>query len=342
VRPPVIDVHSHLYPRSYVELLKARTHIPKIVGEPGDERFVIFPEEDRDDGTGGRPMGPEYWDVAEKLAFMDRFGIGQTLISLGNPWLDPFDVEDSLGAARTLNAELAEMQQATGGRIIGMGVLPTGIDDAVVVASETAASASLVGIVAGPKICGRTLDDEALEPLWDELGTSGLPLLIHPHYAAAVEELRGFGHAFPVALGFPFETTIALARLVFAGVLGRHPGLRIVGSHGAGTLPYLAGRLDAGWASDSRVKDRLPYRPSEDLARLYVDCVLYHPRAMRAAADLVGATKMAFGTDHPFSVADPEANLDAIDVAFTGDDRVAVLHRTARDLFDLPADTASP
>lgn len=332
----IVDVHSHLYPRSYVELLKARTQIPKIVGEPGDERFVIFPEEDREDDSGGRPMGPQYWDVPEKLAFMDRFGIAQSIVSLGNPWLDPFGAEQSLAAARALNAELAELSADTEGRIVGMAVLPTQVDDAVVVAAEAAGSPRLAGIVAGPRICGRTLDDEALKPLWDELARSGVPLLIHPHYAAAVEDLRGFGHALPVALGFPFESTIALARLVFAGVLGRHPELRIVASHGGGTLPYLAGRLDAGWASDPSVKARLPHPPSVDLARLFVDAVLYHPRAMRAAADLVGATKMAFGTDHPFSVADPEANLDAIDAAFLGDDRQSVLHRTARALFDLP------
>lgn len=341
MRSHVIDAHSHLYPRSYIELLRARPQIPKIVGEPGDERFVIFPEEDRADGTGGRPMGPEYWDVAEKLAFMDRFGIAQTVVSLGNPWLDPFDAEESLHAARTLNAELAELQEATGGRITGIGVLPTEVNDAVVVAAEIAASPSLAAIVAGPRICGRTLDDDALEPLWDELDRSELPLLIHPHYAAAIDELRGFGHAFPIALGFPFETTIALARLVFAGVLGRHPRLRIIGSHGGGTLPYLAGRLDAGWASDPSVKGRLAYPPSKDLSRLYMDCVLYHARAMRTAAELVGSSRLAFGTDHPFSVADPEANLDAIDTAFSGDDRESVLGRTARELFDLPAASMS-
>jgi predicted TIM-barrel fold metal-dependent hydrolase len=218
-----------------------------------------------------------------------------------------------------------------------MGVLPTGLDDAVLVAGEIAASPALVGVIAGPRICGRTLDDDALEPLWSELERSGLPLLIHPHYASAIEELRGFGHAFPVALGFPFETSIALARFVFAGVLGRHPGLRVVGSHGGGTLPYLAGRLDAGWASDPSVKERLAYPPSDDLARLFLDCVLYAPRAMRAAADLVGPGKMAFGTDHPFSVADPERNFNAIDEAFTGADRASVLHGTAHDLFRLQA-----
>lgn len=331
----VVDVHSHLYLRSYVELLKARTQIPKIVGEPGDERFVIFPEEDRDDDSGGRPMGPAYWDVAEKLAFMDRFGIARTVVSLGNPWLDPFGAEQSLAAARALNAEIAELPTDSDGRILGMGVLPTQIDDAVAVAAEVAGSPTLVGIVTGPRICGRTLDDAALEPLWDELERTHVPLMIHPHYAAAVEDLRGFGHALPVSLGFPFETTIAVARLVFAGVLARHPDLRIVASHGGGTLPYLAGRLDAGWTSDPSLKEHLPHPPSRDLARLYLDAVLYHSRAMRTAAELVGTSRMAFGTDHPFSVADPRANLDAIGAEFTGDDQKSVLHGTALALFGL-------
>lgn len=341
MRPAVVDAHSHLYPRTYVELLRSRTEIPKIVGEPGAERFVIFPDEDREDGSGGRPMGPEYWDVAEKLAFMNRFGISQTVVSLGNPWLDPFDVLESLDAARSLNGELADLGAETGGRLVGMGVLPTDVDDAVDVAAEVAEDRRLAGIVAGPRICGRPLDHEELEPLWMELQRSGVPLLLHPHYAVAVEELRGFGHAFPVSMGFPFETTIALARLVFAGVLDRHPELRLVGSHGGGTLPYLAGRLDAGWASDPSVRLRLTHPPSHDLSRLYLDGVLYHARAMRAAADLVGAEKMVFGTDHPFSVADPKANLDAVHEAFGAEERAWVLAGAARRLFDLP-DPATP
>jgi predicted TIM-barrel fold metal-dependent hydrolase len=68
---------------------------------------------------------------------------------------------------------------------------------------------------------------------------------------------------------------------------------------------------------------------------------LYHERAMGAAADLVGAARLAFGTDHPFSVADPEANLVAIEAAFSPEERAKVLEGTARELFGLRPTTAA-
>jgi aminocarboxymuconate-semialdehyde decarboxylase len=131
------------------------------------------------------------------------------------------------------------------------------------------------------------------------------------------------------------ETTVALARLVMAGVLHRHPALRLVASHGGGTIPYLAGRLDAGWRSDPSLAARAPSPPSAVLGQLYLDAVVYHERALAAAADLVGSDHLAFGTDHPFSIADPQANLAAIDAAFSGSDLERVLGRTAAELYSL-------
>ena len=68
-----------------------------------------------------------------------------------------------------------------------------------------------------------SLISSSRESFWAAMSELAIPLLIHPHYAAAADQLKGFGHALPVAVGFPFETTIALARLVLAGVLHRHP-----------------------------------------------------------------------------------------------------------------------
>jgi aminocarboxymuconate-semialdehyde decarboxylase len=334
--PRLIDVHSHIYPRSYVDLLRARTEIPRVSEHDGKQYFVIFAEEQAAGPGGGRPFDQSYWDLGEKLNFMDANGIERTVVSLGNPWLDPFTGAQSVDIARGINEEMASYGEATDGRVIGMGLLPANdVASAAAVADEVADTAGLRGIVTGQLVAGNRLDDPALDPLWEVLEERHVPLLVHPHYSAAADQLKGFGHALPVAVGFPFETTIALARLVLAGVLQRYPKLRIIASHGGGTLPFLAGRLDSGWRSDPSIHDRLPYPPSRDLSRLYVDSILFHERALHAAADLVGITQIVYGTDHPFSIADPVTNLAALQAAFDEDAADQVGNRTASELFAL-------
>jgi aminocarboxymuconate-semialdehyde decarboxylase len=314
----------------YLDALRARTEAPKLVPSPDGDLFVIFP------GEPGRPMDEEFSDVGRKLAFMDEAGIDQSVVSLGNPWLDP--IAGSLGLARDLNAEFASLRDDTGARLVGMGVLPSGpVDDAAEIVGEVAESDSLYGIVVGTRICGLRLDDEALDPLWAVLDRTGVPILVHPHYGTGMDDLLGYDHALPVGLSFPFETTAAIARMVFGGVYERFPDLKVVASHGGGTLPFLAGRLDAAWRSDPVVQERLTVPPSRRLANLFLDALTYHPRAMRATADLVGTRQMAFGTDHPFSVSDPAANLRSVDEAFEGEARAAVLHASAIEYFGLPA-----
>jgi predicted TIM-barrel fold metal-dependent hydrolase len=326
----IVDIHTHLYPSVYLDVLRARTEAPRLIDSPEGERFVIFP------GEPGRVIDDDWFDVARKVAFMDRVGIEQSLVSLGNPWLDP--IPESADLARELNAQFAQLRDLTDGRIVGMGVLPGGdVDAAAAVAGEIAEADGLYGLVTGTRICGLRLDDGALDPLWSALERTGLPTFIHPHYGLGIEELLGYDHALPVGLAFPFETTAAVTRMVFGGVFERFPGLRILAAHGGGTLPFLAGRLDSAWQSDPVVHERLPVQPTERLRSLFLDALTYHPRAMRATAELVGVNQMAFGTDHPFSVADPVANLKAVEEAFTGSDRNAVLHASATEYFNLPA-----
>jgi aminocarboxymuconate-semialdehyde decarboxylase len=330
VSQTIIDVHSHFYPRWYIDLLKARTELPRIVeDEAGVERFVIFP------GEVGREMDDQYWDLDAKLEFMDSLGIAQTVLSLGNPWLDPFTGSDDIEIARRLNADFATLGKRTEGRIVGMGALPVGsVSEAATIAKEIASNEALHGVIVGTRLCGLTLDDPELGPLWEVLDATRLPIFVHPHHTAAADDLEGFGHAFPVGIGFPFETTIALARMVYGGVLQTFPNLQFVASHGGGTIPFLAGRMDAAWKSDPSVQSKLPNLPSEDLAKIAYDAVLYHSGAMLATADLVGTKRMAFGTDHPFSVADPTSTLDALSV-FDETQQADVLSETARQIFGL-------
>lgn len=337
----VLDIHSHFYPRWYLDLLHNRRSIPRVSRRDGIEEFVIFPEEE-DPNHGGRVITDDYWSLDSKLTYMERFGIDQTLLSLGNPWLDFLDESDGLEIARQVNEDFATLGSRTNGRILGMGALPgAGVENVALVVREIAAREDLFGAITGTRLAGYTFDAPELDPVWAALEQTGLPLLIHPHYGLALDQLEGFGHAMPVAVGFPLETTVCLARLIFSGVLHRFPGVRLVGSHGGGTLPFLAGRLDAGWASDPGLVDRMPTPPSDVVDRLFLDSVLYHPRALLTAADLVGTDHLMFGTDHPFSIADPVANVAAIRSAFDDQDALAVLATSAIDLYEIPKDTVA-
>jgi predicted TIM-barrel fold metal-dependent hydrolase len=331
------DVHSHLYPPVYLDLLRVRDRFPRVATVDGEDRFIIFPEEDDPVSPGGRAIGDSFWSVEAKLAFMDDHGISRTVLSVGNPWLDPFRGPESLAQAAAVNEEMGSLEERTGGRIAGLGVLPNAtVEDAASVVRSIAGNPLLRGIVTGPRVCDRTLDDEELEPLWEALDDTRLPWLLHPSDGAALSDIEGFGHSLPIALGFPFETTIAVTRFVFAGVLERHPQIRLVASHGGGTLPFLAARLDAAWRSDAAAQKRLTTPPSTSLARLHLDAVTYHGRALSAASDLAGG-KLAFGTDHPFPVADVEANITAIDDTFAeAADRDRVRSGHAEQLFELP------
>jgi predicted TIM-barrel fold metal-dependent hydrolase len=327
----IVDVHTHIYPRLYLDRLAARTELPRVDRRADGDFFVIFP------GESGRPIDDSYWSLDEKLAYMDRSGISQSVVSLGNPWLDPFSPGDARGLAKELNAELASFSERTGGRVVGMGCLPQGsVADAVEAVGAIEGTRGLHGIVSGTKICGLAFDHEDLEPLWAALAETGTPVLVHPHHGIGLTEMDGFGHSLPLALGFPFETTTALTRLAMSGVLDRHPALRIIGSHGGGTLPYLSGRLDGCWVPDDEARGRRDQPPSGAFGRLYLDALVYHPRALRAAADLVGTDRLVFGTDHPFAIADPAVNIAAIAATFPEVDARLVFSENARLMFGLP------
>jgi predicted TIM-barrel fold metal-dependent hydrolase len=330
----VIDVHTHIYPPAYIALLKGRSAIPRVDERDGKQYFVIFPEEER---IGGRPIEPPMSSIDAKLAFMREAGIDRSVVSLGNPWLDFISGTESIAWAHRINAELAGLEKQSGGKIHALGVLPNAKPDEIAtVVGEVAATSGLYGVISGCGVGGRTLDDPELDPVWSALARTGLPIFFHPHYAAAIDLLGGFGTALPLGIGFPMETSIAIARLVMSGVLQRHPDLKIMVAHSGGVLPFLAARLDVTWRGDPVAQSRLSAPPSTFLSKLCLDTVSYHPRAMHAAADLVGADQIVFGTDHPFFKEKPREILAGVEAAFAGQSLAKAAGLNAVSYFGLP------
>jgi predicted TIM-barrel fold metal-dependent hydrolase len=325
----IVDIHSHLYPEWFLDLLRGRGEVPRVIAADGAERLLLFTTPDG--ASSGPTLTDEYTTIEAKLAFMDRHGIDRSVVSLGNPWLEAIDPEGSEEVAREANARLAALAAETSGRIYGMGVLPPA-SPAVVAAivEEVAAEPGLRGVIASTAIGGLLFDDARLEPVWETLAIRGVPLMVHPMLTVLPPDLAGYGIALSAGIGFPFQTTVAVARLLLSGVLERHPGLRIVVAHGGGALPFLIGRLEGthhGNPGERRLR--------EAAAGLLLDAALYEADAVRMAADLVGADRLLFGTDHPFPNADVARISGAIHSGLGAAEADSVMGAAAQAWYDL-------
>jgi predicted TIM-barrel fold metal-dependent hydrolase len=330
----VVDIHSHLYPEWFIAFFRDRTKVPRVVADGEGERLLLFST--RSGEESGPMLTESYTTVAAKLDFMRMHGIDCSVVSLGNPWLEVFEPDESLELARNANARMAALAEETSGRIVGMGVLPRSDPaDIARVVEQVAQTPGLRGMISSTTIGGLSLDDTRLDPVWEALAATRSPLMIHPMMDEVPEELSGYGIAMSAGIGFPFKTTIALARLLLGGVLERHPGLRLVAAHGGGALPFLIGRLEGTHTSQARTSSS----PRESAGHLLLDAALYDAGAVRLTADLVGADRLMFGTDHPFPNADVTRIRGAIASGLSGSEASATMGGAAAAWYQLPVET---
>eukprot|EP01035_Chromulina_nebulosa_P018491 gene18491-24206_t len=100
--------------------------------------------------------------------------------------------------------------------------------------------------------------------------------------------------------GFPFETTVSVARLIVSGTLDKIPNLKILVAHAGAALPSLIGRIDSCVQHDTVISNRLLKAPSEYFKSMYFDAISYNPISLNSLIQLVGKERIFFGTDNPF------------------------------------------
>ncbi|KAK4143629.1 uncharacterized protein C8A04DRAFT_28620 [Dichotomopilus funicola] len=343
---PIVDIHTHMYPPEYIDLLSTRTDLPLVRTFPSspDPRLILLESElpslqralaDPSAPLPGRSLTKHFTSLPAKLSFMARHGITTSVVSLANPWLDFLSPEDAGPVAKRINESFEAMCVAHPGKLFFFGALPLintpGTESAQDQTQQTILTAithlttlpHCRGIILGTSGLGAGLDDPRMLPIFTSLAAAQLPVFLHPHYGLPTSvfgpRADDYGHVLPLALGFPMETTVAVARMFLAGVFDAVDGLRMILAHSGGTLPFLAGRIescvvhDAGLAAAAakaagkgdgegeRVRKR---RTLWEVLRqqIYLDAVVYSDVGLKAAADATGAgaERLMFGTDHPF------------------------------------------
>jgi aminocarboxymuconate-semialdehyde decarboxylase len=181
---------------------------------------------------------------------------------------------------------------------------------------------------------GVALADERFEPLYRTADELGAVLFIHPTAPVGVAAMTEYW-LMPL-VGFPTDTTLAAAHLVFAGVPERYPRITWVLGHLGGAIPYLAERLDRGYHAFRECRARIPRPPSEYLRRFCFDTVNFDPAALQLALRFAGPDRILAGSDYPHQIGSPPAMLHSIrSLALPAGDEANILGGNARRLLRL-------
>lgn len=326
------DVHAHCAPPAFLDAL----------ARDGDRYGTEVVDTDRGralrfaGGLTTPALRADLSDLAHRLATMDA---GRVDVQLVSPWVDltAYSLPSTPGVryARMLNEALAELVASHPDRLRGLCTAP--LQDPSAAAKElrhAVTALDMVGVEIATAVDGRDLDDPALDPFWGEAADMRCPVLIHPYASLAGRHVSR--HFLNNLVGNPAESTVAIAHVIFGGVLERHPELRLVMVHGGGFAPWQVGRWDRGYeAVPHLAATNLTRPPSAWLRQVHVDTVLHDPTRVAALVDLMGADRVVVGTDYPFPMGDltPVAMLDAIP-DLSAADRGAILSGNVQSLLD--------
>lgn len=310
-----IDVHSHFYPREYVDTIR------KFDSEKGSKiTGVNF---------------PLWTSTEERIELMDKFGISKEILSLSAPNVYFEDDRLSLELAQMTNEFVVELSRKYPDRFVGMASVPMlNMNDAVTELHRAVVQLNLKGVVVGSNINGKRPDAPEFEPLFTEIERMGQPIFIHP--MSPVDGLPSEEYKLTALLYLPFETTICVTRLIFAGIFERHPKLSVILPHLGGTLPFLFTRIDLGFKSYKECREKAKRLPSEYLKEFYYETANSFGRpTLLCTADLVGMEQIMFGTDYPFQrqVGETIAGVEALSLEPELRDRI--FSENATSLFKL-------
>jgi aminocarboxymuconate-semialdehyde decarboxylase len=254
------------------------------------------------------------WDYDLRIRDMDAAGVDLAIVSLTCPNAYFGDAETSLAAARMVNDSMAEQQTLRPDRIRWFASLPWQHEALALAELERARAAGAVGVMVIANIDGANLTDPRFAAVWAAIDRHELPVLVHPGTPQGVREMSMDEYGLVPPVGFTFDTTLAITRMIFDGFLDRYPRLKIIAAHGGGALPYLAGRLDRCHEQIAACSEVTSVRPSEYLRRIYYDAVLYSPGAIDLCLEVAGSDeRLLYGSDYPHNIGDMSGCLARVD-----------------------------
>ena len=318
----IVDMHAHILTEEMIRLMRgvSATYAPFLTTTDtpypsglttSSQGFTLtFPSRN---STTTWPEGGHNVDL--RLADMHRTGVDVQAIS---PFVGTFLYEIPTAVnvefCKVYNEEFARLKKAYPGKFAPLATVP--LQDGQAAADELDRAINVLGlhgVATSTSLHDSNLDNPNLEPFWAKLNELQVPWFIHPSFnTVATRAPKYYLNNF---IGNPLETTIAVATLIFGGVIERYPNIRCWTPHAGGYVPYQFGRLDHGYAWRPEPKGNISKPPSEYLDAFLFDIIAHSSPALNYLVQTFGADQVYLGTDYPFDMGlpDPVGTVQGID-----------------------------
>jgi len=331
VRPAgavTIDIHCHVMTAECEEL--ARPFFT-----PDKDPFVNF------SGPASAAYNQQHLaEIIPKLSLpevrlrdMDRMGIDIQAISVMPPQYF-YWTESDLGRrlARMQNDNLARIVAEHPDRFVGLGTVPLqDVPAAITELDRIVAEYGFTGIEICTSVNGEDFDHPRFAPFFQRVQELDLLVVMHPNGYSDGQRLADYYLINTV--GMPMDSTVALSRLIFGGVLERFPDLKVCVVHGGGYLPFYPARFDHAYHARDDCREHISRPPSEYLHRLHFDTMVFDPADLGWLISRYGADHVLLGTDYPYDMGenDPLGLVMSVD-GLSDDERSRVLGGNAARL----------
>ena len=301
---PIIDFHNHYYPPNYMKALQSGQSSVRVTIDADGNPNIHYPGDYNVAVRGHR-------DLDYRAGVLQELGVAKQVVTLTTPGTHVEKPDVAVRLAAMVNDEFKAAMERPDGKFTALATLP--LNDPTASAKELERAMRQLGMRGAmlfSNVNGVALSDQRYWPLYEIANDLGAVLYIHPEHPINVEMMKEYW-LMPL-VGFLYDTTLAAASLVFAGVPERFPKIRWALCHLGGTIPYLAERLDRGFHAFRDCRANIQREPSSYLKQFYYDTVNFSQGALKLAIDFAGADHILAGSDYPHQIGSIPSMLDAI------------------------------
>ena len=301
----IIDMHNHFFPPEYLEAIQSGPSNIKVTYDKDNNPLLHYPGD-------YNIIVPGHRDIDYRARVLEEAGVDKQVLTFTTPGVHIESPERSVELAKMVNDNFAKIKKEKNHRFDALATLPLNDPQASILELERAFSElGFRGVALHSNVNGIALSDERFWPLYEKANELEAVFDIHPSFPVGVEAMTEYW-LMPL-LGFTFDTTLTAAKLVFSGVVEKFPKIRWKLGHLGGAIPYLAERLDRGFAAFKECRENIAKKPSEYLKTFYFDTVNFDIKALQLAIDFAGADHLVAGSDYPHQIGSLSQMISSID-----------------------------